>query len=305
MPIHLPPLSRREFLRAAVAASAAAAFPRGLFAAERQKPVDPHAFALLADTHIAADAASQVRGSVMAENFTRVIGEVNELPQRPFQALVNGDCALLRGEPGDYATFAELAKPLLATGLPLHLTLGNHDHREHFWAGIAEAGAAKRPVQDRHVSVTPTPYANWFLLDSLDKVNFTPGLLGDDQLGWLTDALEKHADKPAIVVAHHNPTEEAHKGGLTDWEQLLAVLAPRRQVKAFVFGHTHNWRVLEHDSGIHLVNLPPVAYVFKPERPTGWIHATTSKDGLRLKLNALDPTHAEHGQVKELKWRAG
>jgi hypothetical protein len=304
MPIHLPPLSRREFLRAAFAASAAAAFPRGLFAAERQKPVDPRAFALFSDTHIAADPKAALRGVVMGDHFSRVIGEVNALPQRPAHALVNGDCALLRGEPGDYATFAELAKPLLATGLPLHLTLGNHDHREHFWAGITRAGAAKRPLPDRHVSVVATPDANWFLLDSLDKVNFTPGQLGDNQLGWLTDTLEKHADKPAIVVAHHNPTEEAHKGGLTDWDKLIAVLTPRRQVKAFIFGHTHNWRVMQHDSGIHLINLPPVAYVFKPDRPNGWVHATTSRAGLRLQLHALDPAHPEHGQVKELPWRA-
>jgi hypothetical protein len=304
MPIHLAPFSRRDFLRAALAASAAAALPRGLFAAGRQKPVDFHTFALLSDTHIAADPKAALRGAVMAEHFTRVIGEINALPHRPMHALVNGDCALLRGEPADYATFATLAKPLLAAGLPLHLTLGNHDDRAHCWAGIAEAGAAKRAVKDRHVALLETPDANWLLLDSLDKVNFTPGVIGADQLGWLTDTLAKHADKPAIVVAHHNPAEEAHKGGLTDWDKLIAVLAPRRQVKAFVFGHTHNWRVMQHDSGIHLVNLPPVAYVFKADRPSGWVHATTSPTGISLKLNSLDPAHPEHGLVKELKWRA-
>jgi len=303
MPIHLPPVSRREFLGRSLLAGVGLAAGPSLRAAPSRRPVDPHAFALLADTHIAADPQAALRGVVMGDNLNAVIAEVNSLLHRPAHALVNGDCALLRGEPGDYATFVDLVKPLRAAGLPVHLTLGNHDDREHFWAGVTEAAAAKRPVKDRHVSVISTPRANWFLLDSLDKVNFTPGLLGEDQLGWLTDALEKNAGKPAIIVAHHNPAEPAHKGGLQDWDKLAAVLAPRRQVKAFIFGHTHNWRALEHDSGIHLINLPPVAYVFKPDRPNGWVHARTEPDGLRLELHALDRSHAEHGQVKELKWR--
>ena len=304
MPIHLPPLNRRDFLVRSLLAGAGLAAGRPLLAAEKLKPIDPHFFALLSDTHIDANLKGALRGVVMADNLNAVTAEVNALPQRPAHALVNGDCALLRGEPGDYATFVELVKPLRAAGMPLHLTLGNHDDREHFWTGITEAGAVKRPVKDRHVSVVRMPRTNWFLLDSLDKVNFTPGLLGDDQLGWLTDALEKNADKPAIVVGHHNPAETEHKGGLQDWDKLVAVLAPRRHVKAFIFGHTHNWRTWEHESGLHLVNLPPVAYVFKADRPNGWVHAAVKPDGMRLQLSALDKQHPEHGQVKELKWRA-
>ncbi|MBI3879294.1 MAG: metallophosphoesterase [Verrucomicrobia bacterium] len=304
MPIHLPPLSRRDFLVRSLLAGAGLATSRALFAADRLKPIDPHSFALLSDTHISADPKGALRNVVMADNLRAVTAEVNLLAQRPAHALVNGDCALLRGEPGDYVTFVDGVKPLREAGMPLHLTLGNHDDREHFWSGITEAGGAKRPMKDRHVSMVATPRANWFLLDSLDKVNFTPGLLGENQLAWLTDSLEKNADKPAIIVGHHNPAEADHKGGLTDSDALFAVLAPRRQVKAFIFGHTHDWRVMKHDSGIHLINLPPVAYVFNASRPNGWVHAEVLEHGLRLKLSALDKAHAEHGQVKELEWRA-
>ena len=51
------------------------------------------------------------------------------------------------------------------------------------------------------------PRANWFLLDSLDEPNKTPGVLGDKQVAWLGQALDARANKPAILVAHHNPPQ--------------------------------------------------------------------------------------------------
>jgi hypothetical protein len=62
--------------------------------------------------------------------------------------------------------------------------------------------------------------------------------------------------------------------------------------------------MVEDDSGIHLVNLPPVAYVFREGNPSGWVHATTRRDGMRLELRCVDPKHKCQGQVVDLKWRA-
>jgi predicted phosphodiesterase len=81
------------------------------------------------------------------------------------------------------------------------------------------------------------------------------------------------------------------------------VLAPRHHVKLAVFGHTHDWRVSQHESGIHLVNLPPTAYVFKTGRPSGWVRATLTADGAEFELRSLDPKHPEHAQVHGMKWR--
>jgi 3',5'-cyclic AMP phosphodiesterase CpdA len=257
----------------------------------------------LADTHIDHDSALVARGVNMAENLRRVTMEVGGLERRPAWILVNGDCAYLKGMIGDYATFTGLLAPLRAAGLPIWMTLGNHDHRENFWRGVAEARAGGRPLVDKHVAVVKTPRANWFLLDSLDRVNVTPGLCGDLQLAWLAKALDANDDKPAVVCAHHNLADGVSKGTLIDTAALLDVLIPRRQVKAYIFGHTHDWNVTSHESGIHLINLPPVAYVFKPGKPNGWVHATVEENGMRLKLHCLDRGHGAHGEVKELRWR--
>ncbi len=306
MPFTLPPISRRRFLAGAVAAGTA-------FVTEGLRPplawaadADPHALALLADTHIAADRAAVARDVNMADHLTAVGRELAALPERPAAGLIVGDLALKNGQTGDYGTFAELLKPIRATGLPLHLTLGNHDNRDRFAAALADKG--ERPAGGRVAEVIATPRANLFLLDTLDQTDVTPGRLGAAQLEWLAKALDAHADKPAIVFGHHDPILAASAGhkpsGLLDTAELFKLLEPRRQVMAYVYGHTHVWAVKDHPSGIHLINLPPVAYVFTAGQPSGWVHAALRPDGIRLEMRCLDKTHKAHGQVADLKWRA-
>jgi hypothetical protein len=77
---------------------------------------------------------------------------------------------------------------------------------------------------------------------------------------------------------------------------------PRKQVKAHVFGHTHNWTHFTRD-GLHSVNLPPTAWVFKEGRPQGWTDLRLTESGATFELRCLDTTHPEHGQKLDLKWR--
>ena len=147
--------------------------------------------------------------------------------------------------------------------------------------------------------------ANWFLLDSLDVTPKTPGQLGAAQLDWLARELDSRPGRPAVVVVHHNPQFLKVTTGLLDSVALLDVLAPRRHVKALVFGHTHDWHITQHECGVHLINLPPTSYPFKDGRPSGWVRATLASDSMEIELRSLDPKHPEHAQVQTLKWRAG
>jgi hypothetical protein len=88
---------------------------------------------LLADIHIAENRDEIARQMKMAANFERVGGELLALSERLARVLIDGDCAYLQGKPGDYLTLVELLSPLRTAGLPVHLALGNHDHRERFW----------------------------------------------------------------------------------------------------------------------------------------------------------------------------
>ena len=91
--------------------------------------------------------------------------------------------------------------------------------------------------------------------------------------------------------------------GLKDSAQLFEVIRPRRQVKAFIYGHTHDWKVSQDESGIHLINLPPVAYVFKELMPSGWVRAELERSGMKLELRCIKSDHPQQGQKLRLKWR--
>ncbi len=240
MPIHLPPLTRRRFLVDTLAAGAGLVIA-GRSAAAAESARDEHRFALFSDTHISARRDEVHRGTNMFDNLRRVGDEVLALDRPPSCVMINGDCAFLTGQSDDYSVLLELLRPLREASLPIHLALGNHDHRERFWDASRDDPAQERPVDGRHISIIESPRANWLLLDSLRETNETPGALGESQLAWLGTVLDARADRPAIVLVHHHPTENPNGSGLVDTAALMNVLAPRKQVKSLVFGHTHHW----------------------------------------------------------------
>ncbi len=300
------PLSRRQFIRHSVLGGLAIlTWRQGASAAG----VEANRWALLSDSHIAADPAAKkivpTGGEInMTDHLRATVAELQARATRPVGLIVNGDCPYDLGLPEDYTQFLELLKPIAELKVPMHFTLGNHDQRENFWAALIDQAALPRPVEGKQISVIETPLANWFLLDSLEKTRSTPGVLGEAQRTWLAKALDDRAGKPALVMVHHNPvsSDPARPSGLTDSEELFEIVMPRKQVKAVFFGHTHRWEPTERE-GLHLVNLPAVAYPFVAGQPTGWVDCLLAADGMKLELRAHDPTHAAHGVVREYAWR--
>lgn len=303
MPVTLPQLSRREFLRRAAVVGTATALAPASYAGLFGKSRDKHTFAFFSDSHIAADVTTVSRNANMADQLTACVRQLAAWPVKPAAVIVNGDLAIKEGLAGDYTTFGKLLEPVRALA-PVHLSLGNHDNRENFWSALPLDAATLKSVPHKQATVFSSSRANWFLLDSLDKTNSTPGVLGAAQLDWLGGELVARPDKPAIIVGHHNLQQAGWVDGLkTETAALADLFAQHQQVKAYIFGHTHNWNISQHATGVHLINLPPTGYVFKEGRPSGWVRVTLARDGMELELRALDPKHPEHAQVQTLKWR--
>lgn len=308
MPIHIDPLSRRKFLRnsAILCLAPAAGSVRGADSGSET-------WALLSDTHIAADPKETTQmGVTMAENLRRVVAEVVAEKDQLSGIIIDGDCAYIDGQAGDYSTLSAVLSPLEESGLPIHFTLGNHDNRDVFEAAY-KSRIETSPVASKLCSVIETPHADLILLDSLRYVNKVEGEIGEVQLRWLSERLKDNPDKPAILVGHHYPQvvrtdvipgeKEIPISGLIDSEAFLATLSAQPSAKAYIYGHSHNWSVKKDESGIHQVNLPPTAYVFDQSRPNGWVKATIYDKGITLELKALDTSHPQHNEAHTLAWR--
>lgn len=321
MPLHLAQLSRREFLQRAALGGLAAAWTPSVLANLADKPRDPQAVFFLSDAHIAMDTTLIARGVNMAKNLGRVVEEVLNWPVAPAAIIIAGDLTYNRGLAADYAAFGNLILPL-RTLAPVHLMLGNHDQRHNFWQAFPADAARVESVPEKNVGRFSAAGVNWFLLDSLDITADRTGKLGPEQLAWLTRELAARPNEAAVVVCHHNldPVVETASlngslavtpmlqhmgvlGGLKDTPTMEQVLTDHRQVKAFIYGHTHDWHVTQHNHGAQLVNLPPTAYVFETGRPSGWVRVSLRTGGADFELRCLDGKHPEHAQIKHLTWR--
>src|SRR6266542_1202152 len=212
---------------------------------------DPHRVALLSDSHIGEKPEATDRDCNMHDRLKQVATEVAKLAPRPVCAVVNGDLAHKTGTAAEYTLFASLIEPIRTAGIPLHLGLGNHDNFTRFAEGLEKLRPKDRPVEGKQVTVVELERANLFVLDSYDPKNSVGGVLGESQLGWLAKARDSRKTKPAVVFAHHPLQCDAPKtgkaSGIADTNDFWPLVKDRPQVKAFVFGHTHTWKLAEKD----------------------------------------------------------
>lgn len=318
MPLHVQRIPRRRLIQNAFCAAAgllAGCSNRGgvsRFLAgglgDDSPQNQPETWALLSDAHVAADPRQTRRGVNMADGFREALDGVLSADARPAGLILSGDCAYLGGRSDDYATFSRLGvAPLAAAGVPMHLLLGNHDHRRRFRTALdAVAPPADALLSDRCVSVVEGRHARWFLLDSLDKTGNGGGRIGEAQLRWLSHALQTHDDRPALVMGHHpiafGPSLlNLFNGDLRDGDRLWSVLRRHRHVKAYFYGHTHKWDVsVRH--GIHLVNLPTTAYTFLPGQPRAWVDARIGPRGAELRPRGVGRTRRRATESVCLRW---
>jgi 3',5'-cyclic AMP phosphodiesterase CpdA len=149
---------------------------------------------------------------------------------------------------------------------------------------------------------------NLFLLDSLKATMITQGLIGETQMAWLLKLLDQHADKPALLFAHHNPRlggDPLHfPGGLEDSEPLWKAIAARKHVKAYIHGHIHHRDFFAYE-GIHILNTPATSYVAdKKTSTTGWTMLRLTADGAEVTTHTHQADHVWNGLKVDLKWRA-
>ena len=310
MPIILPPITRRQFVKRSIALGGTAMMTSGALAAADSERValDQNRVALLADTHISADPdlvypGTKWPGSPVGEdehesvNMAQCLAEaarsVIALNPRPVHLIVNGDCALSNGKEAEYKQFLRLVEPIRAAGITVHVTIGNHDNRENLWKSLPFLKKEQMGIQ---ADVIELPHANLVLLDS------GKGVLGDKQLKWLAKQLDDRADKPALIFGHYNPYP--NRGvrpikGMRDGASLLKLLSERAHARAYLYGHTHEWQYDRRDH-LHLINQPAVGYYFGKGLAHGWVDMRLTETSAELELHCINRKHKQHGDRRQV-----
>ena len=310
MPIILPPITRRQFVKGSLALGGIAMVTsRSLAAADSEGVgLDQNRVALLADTHISADPDRVYPGTKwpgspvkeaehervhIANCLLQTAKRVIALNPRPAHLIVNGDCTFSNGAAAEYKQFLRLVEPMRAAGITIHVTIGNHDNRENLWKLIPFLKKEHMGVQ---AGVIELPHTNLVLLDS------GSGTLGDKQLNWLAKQLDERADKPALIFSHFNPYD--NRGvrpikGMRDGSSLLKLLAERKHAKAYFYGHTHEWQHDRRDH-LHLINQPAVSYYFGKGHAHGWVDMKLTETSAALELHCINRKHPQHGDRREI-----
>ena len=311
MPIILPPITRRQFIKGTlVPGGTALVMPQALVTADSEGVgLDQNRVALLADTHISADPNRIYPGTKwpgspvndgeheyvhIAKCLEQVVNSVVTLNPRPAHLIINGDCAFGRGEEAEYKQFLRLVEPIRAAGITVHVTIGNHDNRQNLWKLLPFLKTEQMGIQADMIEL---PYANLIMLDSGRK-----GILGDQQLDWLAGKLDERADKPALVFSHFNPYP--NRGvrpikGMRDGATLLKLLAERKHARAYFYGHTHEWQHDQQDH-LHLINQPAVSYYFGKGHAHGWVDMKLTENSVELQLHCINTRHRQHGDRRKV-----
>ncbi|MEU1122624.1 phosphodiesterase [Streptomyces sp. NPDC005899] len=172
-----------------------------------------------------------------AERTRRAVAHLTGLPGRVDAVLITGDIAD-RGTAEEYREAARLLAPLYERHQVL-MCPGNHDSRAEY-REVLLGGAGAAPVNE--VRAVGPEGVRVLMCDS-SIPGRSEGLLEEETLRWLDDALAAAPGRPALVAFHHPPVPLGlpyiDRIGLRGPDALAKVLARHPQVVAVLCGHAH------------------------------------------------------------------
>jgi Icc protein len=218
-------------------------------------------FVHFTDTHVVAGGAPW--GLDTTETLRRVIGVLNGLEPRPAFGVIGGDLVspdiVERSRPltpEEYEPSYRLLRDLLGgLAFPVHLLLGNHDHRIAFHRVMATG--APTP-ESPHSWAFDHGDCHFVGLDS-----HVPGLAAGEidrsQLDWLRGDLAAKRGRPTFVFVHHHPwpidVAWLDAMPLRNGDEVTRLLQSFPDVRWMVCGHVHQDQEVQRD-GLTLLTTP-------------------------------------------------
>jgi len=159
--------------------------------------------------------------------------------------------------------------------LPISLTLGNHDRRAAFRDVFQNVPVTGEGYVQESVDLDET---RLILLDTLDEdaANLHGGLLCEDRLHWMDQAIASADGRRVILGLHHPPVLTGFPGmdsiGLANRSELASRLAQHDTVVQILAGHIH--RTIQGNLAVNETRNIPV-FMFKSTCHQMPMHLTT------------------------------
>ena len=229
----------------------------------------------LTDSHLFAEASGTLLGMNTRDSLRQVVERVRmEQPQIDL-LLCTGDLSQ-DGSDASYEAFRQITASLAA---PARWLSGNHD----------ETLVMARVARGSDLVDAVTDIGKWriVMLDSSIS-GATFGLLGDDQLALLDQALAGAAGRHCLVCFHHQPVDIGCAWiapiGLRNADALLARLQAHPDLRVLLWGHIHQeWDEVRAEG--RLLASPSTCIQFAPQSDE--FKVSEEKPGYRwLRLHA-------------------
>lgn len=151
------------------------------------------------------------------------------------------DFCVLAGDLADHGEIPayEVLKDVVADiKIPVHIMLGNHDHRDRFKVVFGNG----HDDENGHIQkVIDTKGHRVILLDSYEP-GAVHGVLCAQRLRWLEARLDEAMDRPIIIVIHHQANDlhtDADLSKLDKAGDFIEIVKRHPDVRQIIAGHVH------------------------------------------------------------------
>ncbi|OYZ97607.1 MAG: hypothetical protein B7X99_13780 [Rhizobiales bacterium 17-65-6] len=190
-------------------------------------------FVVMSDLHLVAEGQTSMTLDTAAR-LQQAVATLNDRYADADFCIIAGDLA----DAGEVAAYHRLQAIAGQIGIPTYITLGNHDDRANF---LSVFGAEWADATGKVNHVIDAKGYRVIVLDSSEPGR-VDGILTAAQIDWLTERLAEAAERPVIVVLHHNANAlhiEADKIKLLDDAPFITALKTHDDIRQVIAGHVH------------------------------------------------------------------